>query len=275
MRFQIARCAHHNIAPRNPQRECDHVDRHEVGATDAEVEAARDDVHQAALCDDVDVDLRVRAQERQDEPREDLPRRCREGVDAQCARRRGLLRARNVHRLMNVPHGGRDLRDELLACLRQGDASRRPVEKPYAERALQLSDRIAERGGGNPEFKRSRAELAPAGDHENGVQFDQAALHHCPDFRDEASRIVLIIARPVHRYLGWQAHLQPLPAATAASRTKTMSLELPSPIAAYVAANARLDVDGMLNPSQPTPSFATTAPFIRVTPKSGACSKRR
>jgi len=27
-----------------------------------------------------------------------------------------------------------------------------------------------------------------------------------------------------------------------------MTLELPSPIAAYVAANARLDVDGMLNP---------------------------
>ena len=87
-----------------------------------------------------------------------------------CARRRGLLRARDVHRLMNVSHGGRDLRDELLARLCQGDAPRRPVEEPYAKRALQLSDRIAERGRRDPELKRRRAELAPAGDHENGIQ---------------------------------------------------------------------------------------------------------
>jgi len=51
---------------------------------------------------------------------------------------------------MDVAHGGRDLSDELLARLRQRDASRRPVEEPDAERALQLSDRIAERGGRNP-----------------------------------------------------------------------------------------------------------------------------
>ena len=56
----------HNIAPQNPQWECDHVGRHEVGATDAEVEAARDNVDQAPLCNDIDVDLRVSAQERQD-----------------------------------------------------------------------------------------------------------------------------------------------------------------------------------------------------------------
>ncbi|MDG2522603.1 nuclear transport factor 2 family protein [Caulobacter segnis] len=37
-------------------------------------------------------------------------------------------------------------------------------------------------------------------------------------------------------------------AATAANRTRTMSLEIPLPIADYVAANARLDIDGMMKP---------------------------
>src|SRR5918994_1295505 len=58
-RFQIARCGHHNIAPHIPQGERDHVRRHEVGATNAEVEAARYNVHQATFCDDVDVNLRM------------------------------------------------------------------------------------------------------------------------------------------------------------------------------------------------------------------------
>jgi hypothetical protein len=40
---------------------------------------------------------------------------------------------------MNVLHRWSDLRDEPLTCLRQGDASRRPVEEPYAKRSLQLS----------------------------------------------------------------------------------------------------------------------------------------
>ncbi|MNL64901.1 hypothetical protein D3C87_1891700 [compost metagenome] len=30
VRFQIARSAHHNVAPRDPQWERDHVDRHKV-----------------------------------------------------------------------------------------------------------------------------------------------------------------------------------------------------------------------------------------------------
>ncbi len=45
VRLQIARCAHHDIAPRAPQRERDHVGGHKVGAADAEVEAAGDNIH--------------------------------------------------------------------------------------------------------------------------------------------------------------------------------------------------------------------------------------
>lgn len=104
VRFQIARCVHHNVVPLVPQREGDHVDWYKVSAADTEIEAARDNVNQPALCHDVDVDLRVHAQKWQDEPGEHLPRCCRKRIDAQRARRRGLLGTRNRHRFMNVSH---------------------------------------------------------------------------------------------------------------------------------------------------------------------------
>ena len=47
-----------------------------------EIEAARDDVHQATFRHDIDVDLRVEAEERQHEPREDFARGGRKGIDA-------------------------------------------------------------------------------------------------------------------------------------------------------------------------------------------------
>ncbi len=91
--------------------------------------------------------LRVLSYERQDEPGENFARCCRERIDTQRARGRGLMSARNVHRRMDVPHRGSDLRDELLAGLRQGDASCCAVEQPDAECALQLSDRVTQCGG--------------------------------------------------------------------------------------------------------------------------------
>ncbi len=85
MSSQIGRRSHHHASPRVSERDCDHVDGYAFGAADPEIKTARDDVHHAALGDDIDVDLGVLAHEWQDEGREDLPRCCREGVDAQRA----------------------------------------------------------------------------------------------------------------------------------------------------------------------------------------------
>ena len=61
MPLQIVRRADHDVTSRHSQRQGDHVDRHEVGAADAEVETACNDVDQSTLCDDVDLNLGVGA----------------------------------------------------------------------------------------------------------------------------------------------------------------------------------------------------------------------
>lgn len=71
---------------------------------------------------------------------------------------------------MYVTEGRSDLCDELLACLGQGDAPRGPIEKPDAQRPLQLSDRIAERGRGHAKLDGGRSVLPMSGDHENRFQ---------------------------------------------------------------------------------------------------------
>jgi NAD(P)-dependent dehydrogenase (short-subunit alcohol dehydrogenase family) len=137
------------------------------------------------------------ALERQDERGKDIAR-CRwKGVDAQRAGRRGLLGAGSLHRLMNVADGGSDLVDEPLTGLGKGHASRRAVEEPHTERALQLADSVAEGRGRDPELNRRCTEFSPPGDHENGVQLGQAMLRHCPDIRDELFRFVPIMPRSV------------------------------------------------------------------------------
>lgn len=50
----------------------------------------------------------------------------------------------------------------------------------------------------------------------------------------------------------------------------TMSMNLPKPIADYVEANARLDVDGMLR-SWATPSLSTTASISKDRWQSAIC----
>lgn len=66
-RPQIARRADHHIAPGTTQRQGDHIGGNEIFAAHAKIEAARHDVDQTPLRDDVDVDLGVKALERQDE----------------------------------------------------------------------------------------------------------------------------------------------------------------------------------------------------------------
>jgi ketosteroid isomerase-like protein len=75
-------------------------------------------------------------------------------------------------------------------------------------------------------------------------------VHDYPVFRDTTSRIVPIIAADVDRYLADNQPVQPL-RLHPQQAGQNMTLDLPSPIAAYVDANARLDTDGMLNPFAP------------------------
>jgi ketosteroid isomerase-like protein len=54
-----------------------------------------------------------------------------------------------------------------------------------------------------------------------------------------------------------------------------MLIELPKPIADYVEANARLDVDGMLNPFTPDAVLLPMEAVTRATPGCGPCSRKR
>ena len=68
---------------RAPQRNGDHVAGHEVGHPHAEIEALGDDVNQPSFGDEIDMDLRMAAEELQHQRRQDLARRRGKGVDAQ------------------------------------------------------------------------------------------------------------------------------------------------------------------------------------------------
>ena len=54
-----------------------------------------------------------------------------------------------------------------------------------------------------------------------------------------------------------------------------MPLELPSPIAAYVAANAQLDVDGMLQPFTADAVVRDNGAVFNGQAESAVCSRRR
>ena len=82
VRLEIGRRADHRGALRPPQRDRDHVARHQIARTDAEVEPLGDDIDEPALGHEIDVYLRVAPDERQHERFEDLARASRIVVGA-------------------------------------------------------------------------------------------------------------------------------------------------------------------------------------------------
>ena len=107
--LEICRGADDGVPLWTPQRNRDHVAGHEVGRPHAEIEALGDDVDQSTLRDEIHMHLRVASQELQHERVEELARRGGEGVDAQRARWRRLLRPHRFHGAVNVAEGRRDL----------------------------------------------------------------------------------------------------------------------------------------------------------------------
>jgi hypothetical protein len=67
---------------------------------------------------------------------------------------------------------------------------------------------------------------------------------HYPAFRDTISRFVSIIRRDVHRYF-----------VLVTLKEKAMSLNLSAPIAEYIEANRRLDLEGMMKHFAPDAVF--------------------
>ena len=90
MLLEICRRADDGISLRAPQRDGDHVARHEVGHPHPEIEFVSDYVDQSSFGDEIDMNLRMAAEELQYQRRQDLPRRGSKGVDTQRPRWRRL-----------------------------------------------------------------------------------------------------------------------------------------------------------------------------------------
>ncbi len=177
--------AHHRHAQVRAHRHRDHVARHVLGQPDAGVVAGGDDVDQAAFGDDVHVHPGM-APHVLVHQRGRHQRRAAAGVDAQRAvRRRGEV-VGGLHGIADLRQRRRDLGDEALAGLGQRDAARGAVEQPHAQARLEPGDRVAQRRRGHAQFDRARAETAAPGDGQDGFEFDQSALVHCPDYRNES-----------------------------------------------------------------------------------------
>ena len=82
MLLEVRRRADDGISLWTPKRNRDHVAGHEVRHPHAEIESLGDDVDQSSFGDEIDLHLRIAAEELQHQRREDLARRRREGVDA-------------------------------------------------------------------------------------------------------------------------------------------------------------------------------------------------
>jgi hypothetical protein len=139
------------------------------------------------------MDRRIAADEFENQRAENLAPGGGEGVDAQRARRRVLLRANGVERVVDVGERRRHLLDEPPPRLGQRDAARGAVEQPHAELRLELGDRVAERAGRYAQIERGATERAPPPDRQHCIEIGQAIAGHCPDIRNSSSSFILLI----------------------------------------------------------------------------------
>ena len=65
MFFKVGGGGDHGKAARRPQRHSDHVTWHQVGGSDSQIEPFGDDIDYPAFGDEIDVNLWVALQERQ------------------------------------------------------------------------------------------------------------------------------------------------------------------------------------------------------------------
>lgn len=185
--LEIGRRRDHRVTPCRPERNGDHVAGHEVPAAHAEIETVRHNVHEVALGHEVDLHAREPPQVFEDERRQDLPARRGEGVDAQSARGRLLLRPDRVERAVNVFERRADLIDEALPGAGQRHAAGRAVEEPHAQMLFELRDRAAERARGHPHVQRGSPERSPAGNRQDRVEIGQLVDRHHPESQNSTS----------------------------------------------------------------------------------------
>ena len=149
---KISRRTHHGDLHEPHHANGDHIGRHTVARSDPCVESLRDDVDWCLAQRELEVDLRVGRQEASPDRRDDRRRRQMDRVNSQPSQ--GALAL-----LVQVFESARDLTDCRPQPLEQAQAgighryaARRAIHQPHPETLLQLSHRMAERGGFSSRF---------------------------------------------------------------------------------------------------------------------------
>ena len=168
----------------------DHVLRHGLSEADAGVETFGDDVAQPAIGDDVEMDLRVKAEEARQQWAQDHPDRRVAGIDAHRAARDFAEIVDLLQRLRDRGYGGTQPGGKPLPRLGQRYATRRAVEQAHAETLLEAADGMADGGTGDVQLDRRRAKAAMVGHREKHVERKEigrlmSTIHHAiKDWRD-------------------------------------------------------------------------------------------
>jgi hypothetical protein len=93
-----------------------------------------------------------------------LPR----GVEPKCPGGLATKVVQILERVVEIAKRGADPFEQPLAGLGQCNATGGAVDQPQVEPALDVAERMAQRGSGNPEFGRGGAKAAMPGDRTEG-----------------------------------------------------------------------------------------------------------
>ena len=179
MRLEVGWSANHCHADVRSDAHGDHVLRHLLAAANAGVEALVDDVGQAVVDDDLDLDVGILAQERHEFGPEDRVGDIVDGRDAGSCRRacRGTRSSAASSVSISSKRGPIVCRSRSPAS-RGRDAARGARQEPNAEPRFEFAHRVAERRLRHAELGRRPGETPLPGHGQEGQKVVEiAALH--------------------------------------------------------------------------------------------------
>ncbi len=167
---EIGRCTDDSHAQVRTDAHRDHVLRHLLAQSDARVVAFRDDIGQAVIDDDLDMDVRIFAHQLRDRGPEDRFRRMLAGRDANVSGRLLAKLAQPGQFGIDLVKPGSDGMKQPFARLGWRNIARRAREQPDTQPLFEAAYRVTEGRCRNAKLRRRVRETALACHGDEGGQ---------------------------------------------------------------------------------------------------------